>query len=465
MEKIIEYLELIRTSIALNDEKIIAIQVEKIKQLDIGNHDNLHHMINLLDRNKYNLGTALINKIILDEREIQRLKTELKLLEEEHYKLNEEKNDLLQDIDSFNSSFHLELQEWIETILEVKKDIIAIQLNNSTASNKEAMQLALDEAHRVYNEFLVLAKKQEAKQSPSLSSLDKLLLKETYYKAIKLCHPDVIPNALKDSAEEILSQLNDAYIKRDLPKVKSIRVKIENSSDLTIPYKERMTQELLDQKIYNIEEKIHRDREIISNILSDPTYKRIQAEGNQWDYFIKTRKLFKKELMLLEEKLNIHTDQEYSWVQELWSWADQKKIKNFPQGKEELLQLSSLDISHKSLNRLPDAFIHLKSLKILNASNNKFSHIPKQILELSSLEELNLKKNNLEKIPKSIDQLDSLKILNLEQNRIAKIPKSIGDIKSLEELHLSYNQLQKLPETINNLENLRGLYLKGNQLS
>ena len=465
MEKIIEYLELIRTSIALNDEKIIAIHVEKIKQLDIKNHDNLLHMINLLDRNKYNLGTALINKIILDEREIQKLKTKLKLLEDEHYKLNEEKNEILQNIDTFNSNFHAELNEWIEVILELKKEILTVQLENATQSDRENLRLALDESRRTYQEFLALGRTQETKQSPVLSTIDKLLLKETYYKAIKLCHPDVIPYSLKNSAEEILTQLNDAYIKKDLPKVKSIKLKIQNNNELTVAYKERISQEVLKEKISKIEEKINRDKEIISNLLNNLTYHRIQSQGNQWNYFIETRKALKEEFERLEEKLKIHTDQEYSWVQELWSWADQKKIKNFPQDKNELLQMTSLDISHKSLNRLPDAFVYLKSLTILNASNNRFSHIPKQILALNNLEELDLKKNDLEKIPKNIDQLNHLKILNLEQNKIEKLPKSLGNIKSLRELKLSYNQLQKLPDTINNLENLQGLYLKGNQLS
>jgi len=464
MKEIIEYLELIKDSIALKDDALIAKQLKRIKELDINN--NVVHIVTLLDRNKYNLGSILIDKIILDERELETLRAEQKQLDDTLHFLNKEKNELLQKIDAFNSSYYKELGPLVKETLKVKRVLLKMQINNSRHENTDILKTLLSETNDEYRQFSFLLREEESKQPPVLTKVEKLVLKDTYSEAMKLCHPDMIVPYLRNNVEEIFDELNSAYINHNLKKVKEIKERVTNRSGKKnlLEYK-RVDKDEIHNNIIDIKKRIGQKKVEVAYLYHNETYQRIQKEMQDGDYFGRTKKLLELELLSLNEKLEIQTDTEYVWMQVLWSWAEQENIDNFPKNKEELMQIDSLDISHKNLDSLPEEIGMLTTLTTLNASYNQLCDLPKSIVELKELIYLNLEHNKIKKLSKNIGKLINLEILNLEYNQLIRVPNSISNLVHLTQLKLSYNKLTKLPESISNLENLRGLFLKGNTLS
>ncbi len=464
MKEIIEYLELIKDSIALKDDKLLAEQLERIKELDINN--DVVHIVTLIDRNKYNLGSILIDKIILDEREIETLRSEQKTLDDTLHFLNKEKNELLQKIDIFNSSYYKELGSLVQETLKVKRVLFKMQINNSRSEDTDTLELLLAETNDDYRQFIYLLKEEESKQPPVLTKVEKLILKDTYTEAMKLCHPDMIVPYLRNNVEEIFDELNSAYITHDLKKVKKIKARVTSSSHgkNSSEYK-RVSKDEFHQNIIDIKKRIGQKKVEVAYLYHNETYQRIQKETQDGDYFGRTKKLLEVELDSLNEKLEIQTDTEYAWMQVLWNWAEQENIVDFPKNKEELMEIVSLDISHKNLDELPEEIGMLSSLTNLNASHNQLIDLPKSLTHLKKLICLNLEHNNIRKLSKNIGKIVSLEVLNLENNSLIRVPNSICNLVHLTQLKLSHNKLTKLPESISNLENLRGLFLKGNNLS
>jgi len=461
MEEIIKYLELIKSSINLENREVLFRQVNKIKELDLNN--DIIHLVSLLDRNQFNLGSILIDRIILDEREIQRLKLEEKELEDRLYSLTQEKNYLLYVIDNFNTRYYKELGYLVKEILKIKKYILKIQINNMNLDNQSNLYLAHEEAIELYKRFSYLLREAEEKKPEILSKVEKIVLKDTYAKAIKLCHPDIINESMRNSVDDIFKELNNAYLQNDLLSVKKIKKSLENINLTKNSYQPIKRDNLL-SIIEKIKRKIGEKKLELTYLMNNETYQRIEKKNRDGDYFIKTKELLKLELISLQEKLEIQEDQEYLWMQILWSWAERENIDNFPVDKNALLNLKNLDISHKNLTQLPEELSKLSNLEILNISDNQIYQLPYSIVKLRNLIYLNLSHNNLSRLPKNIGKLSKLEVLDLEGNKLTRLPNSITNLENLTQLKLSYNQLTKLPDSITNLENLRGLFLKGNKL-
>jgi len=130
-------------------------------------------------------------------------------------------------------------------------------------------------------------------------------------------------------------------------------------------------------------------------------------------------------------------------LDKLIAWAKKYKISKeiFPfDKKEELLSLTTLDLS-----------------------NLKLDFIPKHIRILKNLEKLYLANNKLCSVPLEIFTLKKLKILWLQENYLNYIPSEINNCKALEELVAYDNNIQSLP-IIKELPKLKFVALHRNRL-
>ncbi|CAH9108046.1 unnamed protein product [Cuscuta europaea] len=127
--------------------------------------------------------------------------------------------------------------------------------------------------------------------------------------------------------------------------------------------------------------------------------------------------------------------------------------------------IEKVDLSHRQLTLLPEAFGGIRSLVVLNLSTNQLEAIPDSISGLENLQELYLSNNLLESLPDSIGFLYNLKILDISSNKLAALPDSICECRSLVDLDASFNQLTYLPTNIGfGLVNLRRLAIFLNKL-
>jgi leucine-rich repeat protein SHOC2 len=75
---------------------------------------------------------------------------------------------------------------------------------------------------------------------------------------------------------------------------------------------------------------------------------------------------------------------------------------------------------------------------------------------------LYLSNRNIDTLPESIGELTELTELHLENNQLTNLPESIGKLTNLTKLYLQSNQLIDLPEILANLTNLTNLEINGN---
>ena len=135
-----------------------------------------------------------------------------------------------------------------------------------------------------------------------------------------------------------------------------------------------------------------------------------------------------------------------------------------PGWNDQLINLTSLDLSNNLLTSLPDSIEQLTNLTSLNLSNNSLTSLPESIEQLTNLTSLSLSSNSLTSLPESIRQLTNLISLDLSNNSLTVLSESIGRLTNLTSLHLGANKLTELPESIGQLTNLTWLGLRNNRL-
>ncbi|KAI3726988.1 hypothetical protein L1987_66795 [Smallanthus sonchifolius] len=124
-----------------------------------------------------------------------------------------------------------------------------------------------------------------------------------------------------------------------------------------------------------------------------------------------------------------------------------------------------IDLSHRRLPFVPEAFGKLHTLVSLNLSANKLTALPESLAGLMSIEVLDVSANLFESLPDSIGSLHQLQILNVSRNKLTSLPDGICKCRSLVELDAGFNQITYLPSNIGyGLVNLKKLSMPLNKL-
>jgi Leucine-rich repeat (LRR) protein len=138
-------------------------------------------------------------------------------------------------------------------------------------------------------------------------------------------------------------------------------------------------------------------------------------------------------------------------------------------GKEYKIDITELDLRHKSLTTIPEEIKYLTNLKSLNLSDNKITAIPEHIFDhLVNLESLYISTNQMTAIPEHLfDNLINLNKLTLFNNKIKDITAHMfHHLTNLHSLNLTNNQITAIPEhTFDKLINLKYLDLSVNKIT
>ncbi|MEA3314805.1 MAG: hypothetical protein U9Q30_02965 [Campylobacterota bacterium] len=367
MKEIIKRLEIIKTSITIEDEEIIELQIMKLNKLDTNSEAD--EIITRLNDSDYSSAIVLIENyiqkynglVVYEDKEIQGLKLELKVLESKLQSLSENKDELLNTINEFNIEYNLKLGDIIRDILDIQNEILYkeyIAKNKHYQALKEKTQelkkklndldpLEDDEYDEVYEEFKESKKKyQDAKDefdkqekdyndskseyeefnkeyedikenTKELNKDDKKELKKLYKMAAKLCHPDIVDDEFKEKAHNIMQELNDAYSKKDLNKIKEILYSLENGDGFEVSSEVINNSELLKAKIEELKEHIESVTTEIDNIKNSDSYKSI-IDIDDWEDYFKSLKsnLQNQYENLKREKDSIQKEDSNYWDKE-----------------------------------------------------------------------------------------------------------------------------------------------------
>lgn len=148
----------------------------------------------------------------------------------------------------------------------------------------------------------------------------------------------------------------------------------------------------------------------------------------------------------------------------LISWAKEYKV-DLPKNPDELLDVTSLNIRNKGLERIPKEIIYLPNLIEIDAEMNRLADLPWEFGSLKKLISLNLGHNRFADIPGAICRLSQIENLSFESNAIKKVPSVIANMTGLKHLNLSFNYITELPSEIGHLKHLKSLDIASNQIS
>lgn len=286
LEKVIKRLSLVKNLIDLGDTEDIPIQVARLKQFE--SNESLENIIFNLDIKKYGEATKNIELFIKDNQkvtiyidtEVNGLKLELKSSEIQLQSLSDEKTEMEKLVFNFNIRHTQELGEIIKEILEQRRIKAKTKTEKQEAKRDEE---EYNQEYEIQKDIIV----------DDLTDEELVDLKKTYREASKLCHPDVVSEENKESAEKIFIELNEAYERNDIKKVKHVLQKLETGeafiSVSSESRKEITEKEQLKIRIDFLRNKIHEILTELYEIEESYEYQKIISIEN-WDTYFKEQK-------------------------------------------------------------------------------------------------------------------------------------------------------------------------------
>ena len=280
--KIVKRLELIKSFILLEEEEDIEEQVTKLQKLQT--NEELNKIISHLRERSYGKAIKQIEEFLNSHHqvaffidpEIEGLKLEAKSLEAELNKLSNEKADLEKLIHEFGVRHNKELGELILKILKFRK-------NQAKGTPEEK------EAEKDYEDY---SKEYDVSKHETIADLteeEQLEIKKKYRKASKLCHPDVVSIDQKELADKLFAELNAAYERNDLQKVKEILENLEKGNFFVNKSDAINEKQLMKAEIEKLKIRIRDLQQQMQLIKESDTYKTINSIKD-WDFYFKETK-------------------------------------------------------------------------------------------------------------------------------------------------------------------------------
>ncbi len=289
-------LTIIENYIQLNEYENIKIHIEKICEYDIPSI--VQSIIDSLNSTKYSNASLQIREYLIkiksvtifEDIDLEQIKWQIKYLEIEIIALENEKVTIEKIISDFVHTYTLSFGELILKILKLKIEKLKKEGKNTRA---EEYQNA-EEEYNNYNEQFKQEKKNDIKD---LSDDEKEEIKQKYRKAVTLCHPDKFTDEeQKQKAHKIFVQLQDAYSKNDLRRVREILSNLESGIfDIDENIKTSNKEHLLAQLNY-LKQKQQVLSQALTKIRNDKTYKQVINIKDMNKYFAEEKVRLETEL-------------------------------------------------------------------------------------------------------------------------------------------------------------------------
>ena len=359
----------------------------------------------LKDKYEKDIKTYEDTKVTIDE-----IKETIVQLEEVLENIDEDNEDYTEIKNAYD-----ELQVELETLeSELKVQEKELEKAKEFIENED-IKNDYEEAKTHYkqyeNEYENVKKAQ--KENIKLNDEEKIELKKLYKKAAKLCHPDIVPDELKEKAHKIMQELNEAYSKQDLNKIKSILTSLETTGfGLLVVSDSIDDKEILRAKLEEFKENIFILEEEIEDIKLDDTFVTI-SELDDWDeYFENLINELQTKKAKLEKEASEILDAVEDWVKTIWTWADENNITNgkLSRQKENLLATTTIEFIGLKLKNIPKELCELENLTTLVLWDNDISFLPDEIVNFTNLKKLNLRGNpNLAISPNQKEWIEALR--------------------------------------------------------
>lgn len=294
LSKVIIRLQMIKSLITLEEENEIVVHISRLRQFSL--EGELENIIILLEGKSYSKAIPAIEAFINQHNqvglyidpELEGLKLEAKVLEAEVNQLSDEKADLEKLIHDFGVRHNNELGELILKILRFRK-------SKAKGTPKEA------EAEKDFNEYSKEYEISKDEKINELTEVEQKELKQKYRKASKLCHPDVVSEEQKELADKLFAELNAAYARNDLNRVREILENLEKGNFFVSKSDSINEKQLLKTEIEKLRLRIKELKEQVQRIKESEAFTTVSSISD-WDtYFKETRQKLAKQVKELED--------------------------------------------------------------------------------------------------------------------------------------------------------------------
>jgi hypothetical protein len=359
MNQILKRLEIIKSSIAIEEDEIIELQIMKLNKIDTD--DDIKEILSLLEELHYSKALTNIELYLSKhsgvveyiDPQIQSLKLELKALEQKQQKLSQTKQEYLNDIDEFNTMYNLKLGVLIEKILkleeerlykeymqkkkefedehkefkEIKKNIDEL---NSTIDEFEAILDEIDEDDENYDEIYSTYQELKDEVAKLEEKIDKEKLTDIEEEEIYKKYHEAKDNyeEYKDEYEDIKQNIDDGYelSKEDKKRLKQLWKK---ASKLCHPdivsqnLQEKATQIMQMLNEAYSKHNIAKINEILLNLESGATFETNSDSIDDKEILVSKIEEFKRDISALSVDIEeLKQDEIYQTIQEIDDWDE-----------------------------------------------------------------------------------------------------------------------------------------------
>lgn len=296
VEIVSKRLIIIENCIQLDEFENIKNQIDKISEYQLPNE--IQAILEKLNSLNYADATTQIKAYLIkiksltifEDVGLEQLKWQIKYLEVEIIALENEKATIEKIISDFVHTYTLAFGELILKILKLKKEKLRKAGRNARTEEYERAE----EEFKTFNEQYKQEKKNDIKD---LSDEEKDELKQKYRKAVLLCHPDKFTDEKqKEKAHKIFVQLQEAYSKNNLKKVREILSNLEKGIyEIDEEIKVSKKAILLEQLNY-LKLRLEELHQILSTIRNDKIYKEVISINDMEEYFEQEKERLENEL-------------------------------------------------------------------------------------------------------------------------------------------------------------------------
>lgn len=294
---------IIRSLIILNLDEEVVKETKKLKKFNT--KEDISEIIKQLDNNNYNRVIELIDeKTKLNEKfdlfesnDIKTLNFYHKQLKKKLLKIRKRKDNIERKILDFGILYNLEVGAIIERILYLRKELVKFELDQDPENEelKDEFRDAFEDYEKYHAEI------EEMKKKNLLNEEQLKDLKAKFRKATKLCHPDLIDESMKETAEKIFHQLKNAYDNNDIEEIDKILEMLE-TQDILLPKTEEISdKDKLIAEIKKTNYDIKQEELAIKKLMETETYKLLKTFRDIRDYIQTVKKQMQVELDSLEE--------------------------------------------------------------------------------------------------------------------------------------------------------------------
>ncbi len=311
-ETVIRRLKAIKSLIELKEDGAWQPQVEKLEPYR-NKERSLDRILESIEQANYSDAIEMIDDFLTrrqavevwDDPEIESLEFELKILRIQITTIGDEKAEIERRIEEFEYRKVAILGELISEYLRLRREKLEKELKERVELQEEDEEAdqEFEEAEQEYEEFTESYEEViSGDEKPVLDDELAKKIKQLYRRASQLCHPDKVPEFLKQKAHDIFTRLSTAYRSNKIEEVEEILEQL-----LLEDYGKEIPERIADKdrlkaEILELRQSIERLIQNMQNLIESESWQIIETYDDWDDYFVEQKERIQSEIDQMKEE-------------------------------------------------------------------------------------------------------------------------------------------------------------------